>query len=139
MRKSLIVLATVAMSGCATLEPEPCTSEWVEWKTSQLTDSFSAQYRAELRDMRQFARKLENPSPFVLLEAAGYLEDFRTIATDFSGEIMPQLRGAIDQCGAPTEFAAAFSGFLQQQGMPASIVTWVEDIAATMDALSTDG
>ena len=136
MRTSIIALAGLALSGCATLEPEPCTAEWIDWKTSQITDSFSSQYRSELRDMGRFARRLENPSPLVLLEMAGRLEEMRTMATDFSGEVMPQLRAAVDQCGTPTEFASAFSGFLQNQGMPESVTVWVQQIAETMDTLS---
>jgi len=138
VRISVIGLAALLLSGCATLEPEPCTSEWVEWKTSQITDQFSSKYRSELRDMQRFARKLENPSPLVLLEMSRRLEEFRTIATDFSSDVVPQLRSAVDQCGAPTEFVTAFSGFLQEQGMPDTVLTWIEEIAVTMEALSKE-
>lgn len=138
MRISVIGLAALVLSGCATLEPDPCTPDWVQWQTSQITDRFSSQYRSELRDMRQFAQKLENPSPLLLLEMSARLQEFRTIAADFSSEVVPQLRGSVDQCGAPTEFATAFSGFLQEQGMPDTVLTWIEEIALTMEMLSTE-
>ena len=138
MRTSLFCVAALLLTGCATIEPEPCTSEWVEWRTSQITDSFSRQYRSELLDMRRFATRLENPSPLILLELTSRLEEFRTIATDFSGNVMPELRSAVDQCGTPTQFATAFSGFLEGQGMPETVLSWIDEIATTMEALSQD-
>ncbi len=138
MRISIIGLAALMLSGCATLEPEPCTAEWVEWKTSQITDDFSRQYRSELRDMQQFARKLENPTPLVMLEIGARLEEFRAIATDFSNDVIPQLHGAVERCGAPTEFATAFSSFLQEQGMPETVLIWIDEIVVGMELLSQE-
>lgn len=138
MRTSLLCMTALLLTSCATLEPEPCTSEWVEWRTDQITSQFSRQYRSELLDMKRFAERLENPSPLVLLEMTSRLQEFRTIAADFSTNIVPELRSAVDQCGTPTQFATAFSGFLEDQGMPDSILTWIEEIAATMDALSQE-
>ena len=138
MRTGLMAALALLLSGCATIEPEPCTSEWVEWRTDQITSQFSRQYRSELLDMRRFAGRLENPSPLVLLEMTNRLQEFRTIATDFSTNIVPELRSAVDQCGTPTEFATAFSGFLENQGMPDTVLSWIEEIAETMDALSQD-
>ena len=138
MRKGLMAGLVLSLSGCATIAPEPCTSEWVEWRTSQITDSFSRQYRSELLDMKRFATRLENPSPLVLLEMTSRLQEFRSMATDFSTSIVPELRSAVDQCGTPTQFATAFSGFLENQGMPDTVLSWIEEIAETMDALSQD-
>ena len=89
--------------------------------------------------MRRFANRLENPSPLVLLEMSSRLEEFRTIATDFSSNIVPELRSAVDQCGTPTKFATAFSGFLEDQGMPDTVLSWIEEIATTMEVLSQEG
>lgn len=139
MRALLFGVAAVMITGCATIEPEPCTSEWVEWRTSQITNSFSRQYRSELLDMRRFANRLENPSPLVLLELTSRLEEFRNIATDFSSNIVPELRSAVDQCGTPTQFATAFSGFLEDQGMPDTVLSWIQEITTTMEALSQEG
>lgn len=137
--KFIGVVAAVLISGCATIEPEPCTSEWVEWRTTQITDQFSRQYRSELIDMKRFASRLENPSPLVLLQLSSRLQEFRTIATDFSSNVVPELRSAVDQCGTPTQFATAFSGFLEDQGMPETVLSWIEDIASTMEVLSQEG
>jgi len=86
--------------------------------------------------MKRFAGKLEDPSPFILLELTSRLDEFQTIATDFSSTVVPELRSAVDQCGTPTKFATAFAGFLEEEGMTESVLSWVEDIATTMEALS---
>ena len=92
-----------------------------------------------MRDLRKFARKLENPSPLILMEMTGKLETFRLIATDFSEDVIPQLRGAVETCGAPTDFATAFSSFLQGQDMPESVLIWIDEIATMMGNLSSQG
>lgn len=138
MRMSIIGLAALIVSGCASVQPDPCTTEWVQWRTDKITNQFSRQYRGELRDMRRFASKLENPSPLILIELPTRLEAFQSMATDFSDTVMPELRSAVDQCGLSSEFGSAFTGFLQDQGMPDAVLGWIEEIADTMDALSGD-
>ena len=40
MRGVAFVLTLTALAGCASLEPEPCTPEWVDWQTDRILDPF---------------------------------------------------------------------------------------------------
>jgi hypothetical protein len=126
-------LGALVFSGCAALEPEPCTSDWVKWQTDKITHDFRNIYGADIRELAKFSRQLENPSPLVLLQVTSRLSRFRDMAEDFSTDVMPELRGAIDQCGTPTKFVSAFSGLLAEQGVDQSVLDWVETTAVLIE------
>jgi len=126
-------VACMAMFGCASLTPEPCTSDWVKWRTAAITSDFRRDYGSEIKDLAKFSRQLNDPSPFVLLQMAGRLKDFETMARSFSDTVMPELRGAVDQCGTPTKFVSAFSGLLAEQGVDGKVLDWVESTAVLVE------
>ena len=126
-------LAGAALTGCASLEPEPCTGDWVKWRTDAITRDFRQDYQSEIRDLARFSRQLENPSPLLLLQMSARLKDFESMATQFSQTVMPDLRSAVEQCGTPTRFAGAFSDLLAEQGVDKTVLAWVEDAALLME------
>lgn len=137
MRKLLIgaVLATgLSVASCATFEPEPCSGDWVKWRTDQVTRDFRSQYSGEFRDLASFSRQLENPSPLLVLQMTSRLKAFESMARDFSGTVMPELRSAVDQCGTPTKFAGAFSDLLREQGVEGQVLDWVTSTAALLES-----
>lgn len=135
----IIVAAGLGLSGCATLEPEPCSGDWVKWRTDQVTRDFRQQFGGEIRDLASFSKQLENPSPFTLLQMAGRLQGFETMARDFGSNVMPELRSAIDQCGTPTKFVGAFSDLLREQGVDGQVLDWVEATAVLAETYTPDG
>ena len=132
------VVSAGALVGCASLEPEPCTSDWVKWQTNEITNDFRRDYGEQISDLAKFSRQLENPSPLLLLQMSARLTEFQHMATNFSDTVMPQLRGAIDQCGTPTKFVTAFSGLLEEQGVDATVLDWVADTADLIEQNTVD-
>jgi len=133
------LVGAFALSGCASLEPEPCTSDWVKWRTDAVTRDFRSSYSGQIRDLAKFSRQIENPSPLVLLQMSSRLTEFRGMATDFSQSVMPELRSAIDQCGTPTKFVSAFSGMLADEGVDKGVLDWVESTAVLIENNVPDG
>jgi len=133
LKFGFVGVACMVMSGCASLTPEPCTSDWVKWRTDAITSDFRRDYESEIKDLAKFSRQLEDPSPFVLLQMAGRLKDFETMARSFSDTVMPELRSAVDQCGTPTKFVSAFSGLLAEQGVDGKVLDWVESTAGLLE------
>ena len=127
------ISAALALSACASLEPEPCTVEWIEWKTDQVTEGFVREYRPELRQLAGFSRALEDPSPLVLLEMSNRLSDFQVLAEAFQVDVLPDLKNAVDQCGSPTGFLTAFGSILEDQGVSGTVLEWVEEAAILID------
>lgn len=129
MKRLLLAAALpVLLTACASLEPEPCTAEWVQWKTDQVLTPFAQDNRGLINDLRDFSQNLEDPGPFTMLRMASKLQEFQDLATDFQTDIMPELEAAVDQCGSPAQFVPAFTNFLREQGVEEEMLVWVEAV-----------
>ncbi|MEO1101540.1 MAG: hypothetical protein AAFW65_06810 [Pseudomonadota bacterium] len=129
MKRLLLSAALpVLLTACASLEPEPCTAEWVQWKTDRVLTPFAQDNRGLINDLRDFSQDLEDPGPFTMLRMAVKLEEFQNLAGDFQTDIMPELEAAVDQCGSPAKFVPAFTNFLREQGVEEEMLVWVEAV-----------
>lgn len=128
-----LALGALLLSGCASLEPEPCTTDWVQWKTDRITEGYVREFRPELRELAAFSRAMENPSPLLLIQMTTRLSDFQLLAEAFRADIVPELKTAIDQCGSPTGFATAFTSILEKQGVSDTVLDWVEETALILE------
>lgn len=132
MRSYLIcAVALAGLSACASLEPEPCTAEWVEWKSDRILSDFSRANAGEIRNLRNFASKLEdgNVGPLTAMQIPSMIEDFKTLAGDFEQRTLPELNAAVAQCGSAQKLVPAFSRFLRDEGVGEEVIEWVEFIA----------
>lgn len=129
--KSLLAAtALVGLTACATVEPEPCTAEWVEWKTDRILNDFARANSSELRSLRNFANTLEdgNMGPMTAMRLPGMIEDFKDLAEDFENRTLPELNAAVNQCGTPQKLIPAFTTFLRKEGVGEDVIEWVEFI-----------
>lgn len=127
--KSLLAtMALVGLTACATMEPEPCTAEWVEWKTDRILSDFSRANSNEIRSLRSFANTLENGDmrPMTALRLPSMIEDFKKLAEDFEQRTLPELNAAVDRCGTPQKLVPAFTTFLRKEGVGEDVIEWVE-------------
>ena len=132
LRLTVAFASLAALGACATMEPEPCTSEWVEWKTDRVLTSFARSNYSEIRRFKNFSEKLEegNVGPLTALKIPAMIEDFKELATSFERRVLPELNSAIAQCSAPEEFIPAFTGFLRKEGVGEDVLEWVELLGA---------
>lgn len=137
IKSAVGAFAMMTAAACASLTPEPCTTDWVKWRTDAITSDFRNEFRPEINDLARFSSQLENPSPFTLLQMASRLQDFETMARRFSSSVMPELQSAIEQCNTPTKFISAFSGLLEEEGVDGKVLDWVESTALLLEANST--
>ncbi len=123
-------LAGLAVLGACATGPEPCTPEWVEWKSERILSNFSiANYRT-INRLKNFSEKLDDdPGPLTLLQVPGMIEDFEDLAQDFEQDAWPALKAAADQCGSVEALLPAFITFLEDEGVGDDVLEWVELIA----------
>ncbi|MBR9835354.1 MAG: hypothetical protein GYB42_09225 [Alphaproteobacteria bacterium] len=125
--------ALAILSACAST-PEPCTPEWVEYKTEKILTRFARANRADVQRLKTFAETLDQDdiSPLVALQIPAMIEDFRTLADNFEADALPMINAAIDQCGRPEELVPAFAEFLRREGVGEDVLEWVELLGAFM-------
>ncbi|WP_300393275.1 hypothetical protein [Henriciella sp.] len=125
---ALAIVLCVSGAGCAT-QPDPCTPEWIEWKTDRVLTRFAGENRDTVRALRNMPGNIENPDAIMALRIAALMVDFEDLARDFDRIVMPEINSAIAQCGEPRNFIPAFSQFLRKEGVSEDVIDWVEAIS----------
>ena len=124
------LMAITSLSGCASIEPEPCSAEWIEWKSERVLHKFARQNRGLVRDLRKFSKNMEEPSALQMLQMASRIDDFKKLAVSFEKTVLPELNAAAAQCGDPATFIPAFTQFLRDQGVEEEMLKWVTTFGA---------
>lgn len=136
---ALTVMCVPAISSCASM-PEPCTSEWVHWKTERFVTDFVRGHRKEFNDARNSAALFAgvggiNTSggiPTMILSAAGVI----TLASDFMSELWPEVSEALSQCDTAPRASQLFASILREQGVDETAAKAVEDLGLLLDRRS---
>ena len=125
-------LTGLALLGACQTTPEPCTTEWVEWKSERVLTSFARDNLSEVRRLRDFSETLQEDEigPLVALQIPAMIEDFKVLAAGFEDTVMPELNAALDMCGGSQELAPAFVAFLEKEGVGEDVLEWVELLTA---------
>ncbi len=142
IRASLVALAIAclpAMSGCASM-PEPCTAEWVHWKTERFVADFVRGHQKQFADARNSAAMFSSIGgpdtsgniPILVLTAAGVI----TLATDFMSDLWPEVSDALSQCDTSPRAAQLFASILREQGVDERAARAVEDLGLLLDRRS---
>lgn len=135
-RDFVLGLSALAVSGCATVTPEPCTPEWVEWKYDSVLDDFARTNRGELRRLSNFSEKLlaDAAGPLTAFQLPGMIEDFQQLAGDFEGLVLPEINAAMEQCGQADTLVPLFTEFLRREGFSDDVLEWTVFLGAIVDA-----
>jgi len=132
---SALALCLLPLSACATFEPEPCTTEWIDYKTDKVLKKFASQNRGLINDLRQLVREDGEVNPFVALQLTRNADKLRRFADSFNTIVLPELEAALDQCGTHEEFVPAFTRFLEQEGVSEEAVEWIVPFVALMQGM----
>lgn len=136
-RFAVLALACLpAFASCATT-PEPCTSEWVHWKTDRFIAQFVKEHQKEFTDARNSSVIFSGMGgldtsggiPMMLLAAGGML----TLASDFMNDLWPELRDAVSECDTAPRATQLFASILREQGVNERAVKAVEDLGMLLD------
>lgn len=128
--------SSLVVGGCASM-PEPCTSEWVHWKTERFIGEFVRDHQKQFGDARNasamFAKAGEgDPSsgiPTLILTAAGVI----TLATDFMSDLWPEVSDALSQCDTAPRAAQLFASILRDQGVDERAARAVDELGLLLD------
>lgn len=137
--KQIIAAAITALSlaACAT-QPEPCTAEWVEWKTERVLSDFSRGHREEIRALREASERFLS-SKGGEITFGGAMGDVLTatssvmLATDFVSEAWPDIQSAVGQCGNAPGAAKLFADLMRREGVHERLVNTIESLGVWVE------
>jgi len=129
---SLIVATSAA--ACATA-PEPCTAEWVDYRSERILKRFALDNRDLVSDLRDLKRADGGIDPVQAILLAAKADELRHFAESFENQVVPDLRAAVAECRDDPDFIPAFTEFLRGEGVPEETLEWVGPILAFSQVL----
>jgi len=131
------MLALPVLASCATT-PQPCTSEWVDWKTERIIGEFVVDHRDQIGKLREIAPVMFGPegglqdiapTSMLVLTAIGALD----LVLEFGSDAWPQITDAVAECAAEPDAAYLFAGMLRDQGVDERAVQAIERLGNIVD------
>lgn len=138
IRSVLAAMALAGLGACAT-QPEPCTPEWIDYRTTRILSQFASENRPLVSDLRRLTRADGSLDPVQTILLSARAEDIQRFARSFETIIVPELNSAVAQCGRREDFVPAFTEFLRREGVPDSSLQWVGPILALVQVMQNDG
>jgi len=123
------LIAATSLGACATA-PEPCTAEWIDYRTEKVLNRFAFENRGLVSDLRGLVKEDGEISQVEAILLAAKADDLRRFATSFDKIIIPELESAVGQCGNKPEFIPAFTEFLRKEGVSDDALEWVGPVMA---------
>jgi hypothetical protein len=137
IRSALAAMTLAALGACAT-QPEPCTTEWVQYRTDRILGQFAMENRGLVNDLRRLTREDGKVDPVQSILLAAKAEDIQRFARSFETVVVPELNSAIQQCGRNENFVPAFTEFLRKEGVPDASLQWVGPILALVQVMQAE-
>jgi hypothetical protein len=131
-----LIVAT-SLGACATA-PEPCTTEWVDYRTDRILKRFASDNRSLVSDLRDLTRADGDIDPVQAILLAAKADELRGFADSFQNQVIPDLRSAVAECRNDTNFVPAFTEFLRREGVPDEALQWVGPILAVSQAIDAN-
>lgn len=131
------LLVATSLGACATA-PEPCTAEWIDYRTDRILKRFAGENRELVSDLRQLVRADGDVDPVRAILLAAKAEELRRFADSFDRIIIPELQSSISQCRGDAKFVPAFTEFLRREGVPEDALEWVGPVLALSQAIDAN-
>ena len=131
-RLAALAFSLLPLAACATMEPEPCTAEWIDYKTDKVLHKFASENRGLINDFRKLAREDGGVDPLVAFTLSRKSAQIQKFADSFNRIVLPELEAALDRCGRQEEFVPAFTSFLQKEGVSDEAISWIVPFVGVM-------
>ena len=132
-----LALATCPLAACVTA-PEPCTQEWVEYKTDHILGEFASDNHGLIDDLKRITNDQGDLNTFATMRLMSRTDDLQNFADSFQNVVLPELELALVECGQSEQFAPALTGFLRDEGVDEEALQWVAPIIGLMQQLRED-
>ncbi len=134
LKLAILSLGLASLAACASVEPKPCTAEWVDYKTDKVLKTFAAKNRGMINDLRRLQNADGDVDPFVAMQLISKKKQIERFADTFQTIIVPELEAAVDQCG-DAELIPAFTQFLRDEGVGEATLEWVGPLVGLMQEM----
>lgn len=126
-----LILCPIFLSACATTynPAEVCTVTWIKPRVERALSEIENDTNSFVRTLKKSADSFENgqtPGPFQVLRLTNAASKFMDEIQNGRG--IKDLRILRDTCNEPELVEDAMRDFLQDQGLPAGMIGFIEDL-----------
>jgi hypothetical protein len=133
-RLTALTLFLLPLAACATVEPEPCSAEWIDYKTDKILRKFASENRGLINDFRRLAREDGEVDPFVAISLSPVNPGrIQTFADSFNRHC-PSGAGSRRRPVRPPARNSfpALTAFLQDEGVSDEAISWIIPFVGVM-------
>lgn len=133
----ILILGLLPLAGCQTV-PEPCTQEWVDYKSDRILNRFAAENRGLINDLRKLSNSDGDLSTLATVRLMRRTSDLQAFVDSFQNTVVPELELAVQECSQSEEFVPALTSFLRDEGVSEDALQWVAPIIGLMQDMRED-
>lgn len=137
-RAAFAAIALAGMTAACATAPEPCTAEWIDYRTEQILRRFAIENRGLVSDLRQLTKDDGEIDTVRAILLAAKADDIRKFANSFNTIIIPELQESVSQCRSDADFVPAFTEFLRKEGVSEEALKWVGPILALSQVIDAN-
>lgn len=118
--------ACFAVSGCASLDVDPCSREGIDLRMSRVLSVYARDNRGEINDLKQAASWMDGQTTFGAMKLAFAVQSLRKMVDRFEDDVVPEVQAIALQCQANQPLQDVFIDFLRDEGVKKDVLEWVE-------------
>ncbi len=134
---AVLALSLVPLAACQTT-PEPCTQEWVDYKSDRILRPFALENRGLIDDLRALADADGDIDALATVRLFSRKDELQDFADSFQNSVVPELKLALQECSQDEAFIPALTGFLRDEGVNEEALRWVAPIIGLMQEMRED-
>lgn len=135
MRHSLLLSLLIVLLGTSCAKrynpEEVCTSKWIKPRVDQAMTEFKQGAESAFDTLRKTSDKVSAKGELGQFDKLTAMVSLATLAYKFkNGDAVKDLKILSDTCKDPELVTKAFTGYLEEQGAPKSIIQLLKDVDA---------
>ena len=130
----LAALSGIMISGCTSINVDPCSREGIELRIDRTMKSFARSNRSEINDLKSAASWIDGQSTYGAMKLAFAVRSLRELVDDFQSDVVPELETIALECRTEEHLEDLFIDFLDDEGVKDEVLEWVKAFRFVFDA-----
>lgn len=127
------VAALLLVTGCASVELDPCSRAGIEQRVNASLKSFSRENRGDINDIKKAAQYLDGETVAGAMKLYFAVNAMERLVESFSDDVVPEVQQITQQCGTSENVRELFFDFLRDEGVNKEVLSWAENLSSILE------
>lgn len=130
---ALGVASLLLVTGCASVELDPCSKAGIEQRIDASLKSFSRENRGDINDIKKAAQYLDGGTVTGAMKLYFAVDAVERLVENFRDDVVPDVQQITQQCGTSENVRELFFDFLRDEGVNKEVLTWAENLSSILE------